>query len=192
MRLLPAVLLAASLALCVACGNPPDKEMNQARGALQAAKAAGAEMYAHDEYEAAVSALRRSEDAVAQRDYRQALNSALDSRERAQNAARQAGDQKALARSQAERELHELETLLDEASARLKAVEAARGRRRKPLPERQAIAAAEASVQKARTAIGQQDYAGAREAMKGAGDRLRVAIRQIEQANQAAPAKRRQ
>jgi len=191
MRLSAAVLLAAALALCVACGTPPDKEMNQARGAIEAAKAAGADTYARDEYEAAVNALKRSEDAVAQRDYRQALSSALDSRERAQNAARQAGDQKALARSQAERELHDLQTVLDQALARAKAAETARARRRKPVPERQAIAAAEASLQEARTAIAQQQYARARDVMKGVGEGLRAAIRQIEQAAQAAAPKRR-
>jgi hypothetical protein len=191
MRPFPAVLLLAGLVACAACGTPPDKEMNQARGAIQAARAAGAATYAADEYNAAVTALKRSEDAVGQRDYRQALNSALDSRERAQNAARQAGDQKAVARSQAERELHDLQTVLSEAAAKAKTAESARPKRRGPLPERKAIAAAEASVQEARAAIGKQDYAGAREAMKGVSEELRAAIRQIGQASAPAAPKRR-
>ena len=76
----------------VACGEPPDKEMHQAQGAIDAARAAGADTYAPDEFKAAVDALARAQDAVAQRDYRLALNNALDSRERAQNAARMGAD----------------------------------------------------------------------------------------------------
>jgi len=57
--------------------------MDQAQGALDAARAAGAERYATAEYQAAATALKNAQDAVAQRDYRLALNHALDSRERA-------------------------------------------------------------------------------------------------------------
>src|SRR6476646_8902770 len=66
----PALLAIASL---VACGEPPDKEMHQAQGAIDAARAAGAETYAPAELKAAVDALTRAQDAVAQRDYRLAL-----------------------------------------------------------------------------------------------------------------------
>src|SRR5436190_8399990 len=86
-----------------ACGDPPDKEMQQAQGAIDAARAAGADQYAHDEFTAAEDALKRSRDAVEQRDYRQALNSALDARERAQTAAKEAVDGKATARVEGEK-----------------------------------------------------------------------------------------
>src|ERR1041384_1104727 len=76
--------------LMAGCGDPPNKEMDQAQGAIDAARAAGADRYAATEYTAATDALKRAQDAVAQRDYRQALNEALDSREHAQNAAREA------------------------------------------------------------------------------------------------------
>ena len=72
----------------MACGGePPDKEMQQAQGAIDAARAAGADQYAHEEFAAAQEALTHANEAVEQRDYRLALNHALDSRERAQNAA---------------------------------------------------------------------------------------------------------
>ena len=93
---LSACLLAA--VLVTACGDPPNKEMDQAQGAIDAARAAGADHYAATEYTAATDALKRSQDAVGQRDYRQALNEALDSREHAQNAAREAADTKAQVR----------------------------------------------------------------------------------------------
>jgi hypothetical protein len=58
MRRTTVVLLLATALACAACTSPPDKEMNQARGALEAARAAGADRYAPDEYKAAVAALR--------------------------------------------------------------------------------------------------------------------------------------
>jgi len=186
------LVLVACAMLLPACTNPPDKEMNQARGAIQAARAAGADQYAPDEYNTAVASLKRSEDAVQQRDYRQALNYALDSREQAENAARTAANQKAAVRSQAERDLHDLQPLLEEAHARLKAVDTPRSRRSRDLQaERQAVDAADASVQKARTAISREDYLGARDAIRGVADQLRATIRQMDAATQTPAARRR-
>src|SRR5436190_23929156 len=97
------VLFALSSFACG--GDPPDKEIQQASNALDAARAAGADRYAVEEYTAAVEALKNARAAVDQRDYRLALNDALDSRERAENAGRLAVDGKAAARSAAERAL---------------------------------------------------------------------------------------
>ena len=192
MRVRTAVVLVACALLHAACTNPPDKEMNQARGAIEAARAAGAEQYAPDEYKAAVASLKHSEDAVQQRDYRQALNDALDSREQAENAARVAANQKAAVRSQTERELHDLQPLVDQAHARLKAAETPRTRRARALQaERQAVAAADASVQKARTAMARQDYIGARDALRGVAEQLQATIRRIEAPAQASAPKHR-
>ena len=191
MRLTTAVLLLACALLHAACTSPPENEMNQARGAIDAARAAGADQYAAEESDAAVSSFKRSEDAVRQRDYRQALNYALDSREQAQNAARSAANQKAAVRSQAERELHDTQLALDAAHARLKAADGPRTRRRTLQAERRTIESADAAVQKARTAMGRQDYLGARDAMRGVGDQLRAAIRAIDASTQAPAAKRR-
>jgi hypothetical protein len=63
-RLLP-ILLAIAAA---ACSEPPQRELNQAQGAIDAARAAGAEQYAKDEYTAATSSLQKAHDAVAKRD----------------------------------------------------------------------------------------------------------------------------
>ena len=81
-------LAVVMLVLSAACAEPPNKEMNQAQGAIDAARAAGADKFAADEFKAAHRRAPRSEDAVVAGDYRQALNHALDSRERAQNAAK--------------------------------------------------------------------------------------------------------
>src|SRR3954471_17913851 len=107
----------------VACGDPPDKEMQQAQGAIDAARAAGADQYAKEEFTAAEDALKRSHDAVAQRDYRQALNTALDARERAQLAAKEAAERKAVARTDAERALADADAALRDARGTLKTAE---------------------------------------------------------------------
>src|SRR5207237_8077226 len=107
--------------------------------ALDAARAAGADRYAKDEYQAALAALKSAQDAVTQRDYRLALNHALDSRERAQAAAKQAADQQAAQRSGAERRLGEVTTMLALANQRLSAAQAAR------VPRRSLVAAAAAT-----------------------------------------------
>src|SRR4029453_19109474 len=69
--------------LSVSCAEPPNKEMNQAQGAIDAARAAGADKFAAAEFAAAQDALKRSEEAVAARDYRQGLTHGPHSRARA-------------------------------------------------------------------------------------------------------------
>jgi hypothetical protein len=155
---LPGRLLLCSILLSAsACAEPPTKEMNQAQGALDAARAAGAADFAPDEFRAAQEALARSHQAVAERDYRQALNFALDARDRAQTAARQAGDEKARARTEADRALRTAEANLQRVRERAAAVQG-----RLPVkasaPIREAMQAAEASLKDARSAFDNSDY----------------------------------
>src|SRR4051812_29062635 len=104
-----------------ACGDPPDKEMQQAQGAIDAARAAGADQYAREEFTAAEDALKRAHDAVDQRDYRQALNNALDARERAQTAAKDTVNNKATARADAEKAIADATAALTESRGKLRA-----------------------------------------------------------------------
>ena len=105
-------LLVVPLASVLGCAAPPQKEMDQAEGAIATARAAGAAQYASEEFSAAETALQRSHAAATERDFRQALNHALDARERAQTAAREAADKKALARGHAERAITAAELAL--------------------------------------------------------------------------------
>ena len=180
-----ATLVLASLA--IACAEPPNKELHQAQGAIEAARAAGAERYATGEFTAAVEALRRADEAVQQRDYRLALNHALDSRERAQNAAREAADAKAAARGHAERMLAEVTTALAAAASRMSAAEAAKVTPKALAEPRAAIAAAQEAVQEAGSALGREDYLEARQALEGRAAAIQQATRQIDQAIAAAP-----
>jgi len=158
--------LLASL-FVVACAEPPRKEMDQAQGALDAARAAGAEQYAAEEYAAAVTALESSHEAVELEDYRSALNYAIDSRERAQNAAKLAAEQRAALQSGAERALTELRLLVERGEERLESSEARRVPRPVVLTVRGELANATNALQEASAAMAQGDYAAVRRRLEG-------------------------
>jgi hypothetical protein len=172
--------------LSAACAEPPNKEINQAQGAIDAARAAGAEKFATAEYTAAVDALKRSEEAVTAGDYRQALSHAIDSRDRAQNAAKMAVEGRVEARGQAERAVAEVATLLNRAQDELKAA----GGRTLQKP-RDTIAAADKSLQEARTALKTENYAGVAAALDGVAATVRAALNEIDAAGSSRPPARR-
>src|SRR5262249_11082054 len=150
--------LAAVASVTTACGEPPDKEIQQAQGAIDTAKAAGADIYATAEFTAAQEALKHANEAVVERDYRLALNHALDARGRPQNAAKEAVDKKATARVDAERAVGAAAIALEDARGRLKAAEAARINPKILADARHTIANFEQPVQKARTALADGDF----------------------------------
>ncbi|MEO5894692.1 MAG: hypothetical protein ABIS06_03220 [Vicinamibacterales bacterium] len=187
MRALPAVLLPLLL-FVAACSEPPQKEIDRAQGGIDAARAAGAELYATEAFGAATAALQQSHDAVAQRDYRLALTRALDANDRAQEAARGAADGKAHARSEAER-------AINLAAAALLRLRATLGRESANLAAKDSAAAAatvhdaEAALQKARAALSVGDYITAREAVKGVDVTLNAQIQAVDAAAAARPAR---
>lgn len=156
--------------------------MNQAQGAIDAARAAGADRYAPQEYDAAVKALKSAQDAVSARDYRLALNYALESRDRAQSAAKEAASQQVTLRSSAERRLAELTAMLDRAKQRLAAAQGARVPRPLLAAPRAAIAEAEALLQKAGTGIQQGDYQSSQDWLSESATKLEKAIAEIDTA----------
>jgi flagellar hook-basal body complex protein FliE len=166
--------------LVTACGDPPNKEMDQAQGAIDAARAVGADRYATTEYTAATDALKRAQDAVAQRDFRQALNEALDSREHAQNAAREAADARAQLRGEVERDMAQIAALIAEANTRLAAATRSRTPRRVLDGPRTDLAAVDQSVQKAGAAMRADDYLAARTALQGVKERIEQALRALD------------
>jgi hypothetical protein len=168
--------------LSAGCAEPPHKEMNQAQGAIDAARAAGADRFAAAEFTAAQDALKRSEEAAASGDYRQALNHALDSRERAQAAAKAAVEGRADARGQAERAIAEVATLLSRSLSQLKDADVAKLNARELKGPRSAVAAAEITLQKARAALKAEDYPAVTTALNGAAAELQAALTQIDAA----------
>jgi hypothetical protein len=173
------------------CAEPPHKEMNQAQGAIDAARAAGADKFAATEFTAAVDALKRSEQAATDGDYRQALSHAMDSRERAQNAAKMAVDGRADARGQAERAISEVATLLSRAQTELKNPELARLNAKVLRTSRTTVTAAEKMLQDARAALKTEDYAAVTKALNGAASELQAALTAIDAATSPRPAVRK-
>lgn len=172
---LRSALLIVFCALAAGCSEPPTREMDLARGAIDAARAAGAETYAAEEYKAAVEALARAEEAVAQRDYRLALNHALDSRERAQNAAKLAADGRANARSEAEGLLADVTSAVALATVRLQSLEASKTPKEALAPLQKAVADAQAAVTDAGKALATQDYLAASARLRGVAETVRAA-----------------
>ncbi|MEO7191049.1 MAG: hypothetical protein ABI051_08330 [Vicinamibacterales bacterium] len=148
--------LAAVLAATVAC-SAPDKELHQAEGAIAAARAADAAVYAPEELKAAESALQKYDGSVAQRDYRLALRLALEARDTAYEAARRAADERAIARGQAERLMSDLTSLIDQAAER----QTGPGAIKSPATLtrlRAASSSATTHLQEARTLLQQQNF----------------------------------
>ena len=166
--------------LSAGCAEPPNKEINQAQGAIDTARAAGADRFAAAEFSAATDALKRSEEAVAARDYRLALNHAIDSRERAQSAAKMAVEGRADARGQAERAITEVATLISRAQAQLKDPDIARLNGRTLREPRATVAAAEKMLQEARSALAAENYATVTKALNGAAADLQAALTEID------------
>jgi hypothetical protein len=156
-----AVAAAAILALSLACSAPPDKERHQAEGAIAAARAADAGRYAPRALEMAESALAGYDAAVGQRDYREALRLALEARDTAFQAARDASDEKAAVRSQAEQLMAEGTTLVAALDARPTPRSSARPTPGAEVPATSASADARVALQEARTKLDEADYRGA-------------------------------
>lgn len=164
------LILTTSLIACG--GEPPEKEMQQAEAAIAAARAAGADTYAVDEFNAAQTALAHGREAVTARDYRLALNHALDSRERALNAATAASAAMAASRAAADTAIGTATTALAAAKARIDAADNVRAPGQNLETLRAALADADVQLQKARTSWQAKDFPAATTAATDASARL--------------------
>ena len=176
-------LLALLVLFTTACGgDPPEREMQQAQDAIDAALAAGAEVYAAEELAAAEAALTRAGAAVVARDYRLALNDALDSRQRAQNAAKLAADGMAAARVEADRSITGAARGVEAMRTRLKSPDVPRLPARTVAAVRTSVADADTGVQEARAALDRGDYKDAQALAAAASAMLSAASRELEAA----------
>ena len=171
MRRLAALLF--MLLLTAGCSEPPNKEINRAQGAIDAARSAGADQYAPEAFTAATSSLQQAHEAVDQRDYRLALSRAVDAYERAQDAAKQAADGKAKARSDAE-------MIVSTTNAAALALEAAHLPPRDLAEPRRTARDAAGSLQKARADLKTGAYLDAIASVKGLEPRIRRQIQLID------------
>jgi hypothetical protein len=187
MRRLGLVLLL--VAVSAACGSPPEKEYHQAVGAIEAARAAGAALYAPDELAAAETSLTQYDQAVAQRDFRQALSHALSSRESATAAAAKAAGEKARMRGETERLFPVIQAELSR--ARAAAAPAARPQPQTARMLRTLIADTEKALQEARAALERDEVKKARELVDGLETRLAQALAPLGNAGDAPGSRRR-
>ena len=124
---------------------------------------------------------------------RKEMEEALEATERARNAAKTAGEQRAAIRSKAERTVSDIALAVDRLRAAIAAAETARS----PRPTRQAmsdarraIVVANVALQEAREALGTRDYAGVGAACAGVIEQLNAAIAALAKPAPPAPLRR--
>jgi hypothetical protein len=183
-----AVLLALLLS---GCSEPPQKELDQAQAAIDSAKTAGADTYAADEYNAALTALQKSHAAVDQRDYREALNYAIDARQRATGAAKQAGIAKGHTQAAAEKLVTECSTRVSQLDTDIKVAEGARVAPRDLRSARTTLADAQKALQETRIAMETGKYAEVASALTEVRRKLDAAIAAVDALRQRPPRRRR-
>jgi len=174
--------ITCAVALTVACSAPPQKEIDRAQQAVDAARAAGAEQFAPESFAEATTALHQSHEAVNQRDYRLALSRAVDASDRAQEAARAAADNKARTRSQSEAAVSAVNASVNHLHARLKVAEEVRVPSRELAPARATIKQAESALQKARALLAAENYATATQTVSALDAQIRSETRVLEAA----------
>jgi hypothetical protein len=170
------LLVIVVLLLTAGCSEPPQKEIDQAQAAVDAARTAGADRYATADFTAAVSSLDKAREAVEQRDYRQALNYALDSRQRAVDAGRQAVDGQARARKAADAAYTEAATRANALQAALRTAETNKTPAKLLKPGQTALRTARADLQKASAAISAGNYEDATKLLTEVREKLDAAI----------------
>ncbi len=180
-------LFVPMLLFAVACSTPPLKEIDLAQGAIDAARAAGAEQYATAEFSEATTALQQAHEAVAQRDYRLALTRALDAHDRAQTAAAAAADGKAKARSETDAAIARAALAVEQLHTRIKVAETAKLPKKELDAARRAASDADGVLQKARAAVIDGDYAAARAAVAGLPEQIKGTIATLEAASTKKP-----
>jgi hypothetical protein len=172
------------LLMAAGCSEPPNKEIDQAQSTLDIARTAGADKYATDEYNAAASALQKARAAVDQRDYRQALNYAIDSRQRSLDAIAQAADGKARAQRAADDLITFVSKRALEVQGRLKTAEAAKVAAKDLRDLRAAVTEAQTGLQEARALISGGNYEKATTALVSVREKLDAAVRTTENLQQ--------
>ncbi|MFT5365325.1 MAG: hypothetical protein ACI8V2_000262 [Candidatus Latescibacterota bacterium] len=112
--------LILGLTLVVAgCAKPPTQELDAAKSALEAAKAAEAEIYAPDTYRSATNAMNDANAKVEQKDYEGAKTSAVQAKEFADRAKSEADTNKRQTRDEAQAIINRVASGLSDAQTSL-------------------------------------------------------------------------
>lgn len=180
------LLIGVLLLVAAGCSEPPQKEIDQAQSAIDAARAAGADKESVDkdaaaEYADAVTTLQKAHASVDQRDYRQALSYALDARQRAVEATRLVADARSHAKAAAEAVYKEDSDRAARLDALLHAADEARMPPHELRDPRATLDAARSSLQEARMLLDKGNSAEAAAALSGVREKLDVAVKTMEQ-----------
>jgi hypothetical protein len=124
--------------------------------------------------------LQKARAAVDQRDYRQALNYAIDSRQRSQDAIIQAADGKARAQRAADDLIGFVSKRALEVQARLRAAEASRVPAKDLRDLRAVVSEAQTGLQEARAEIGGGNYEKATASLVAVREKLDAAVRTMD------------
>ena len=180
------------IALLIAgCSEPPQKEIDQAQAAVDAAQTAGADGYAADEFAAATTSLKKAHDAVDQRDYRSALSYAIDARQRAVEAAKQATAGKARAKRAADQLVTDSSARIRQLDTDIRIAEGARIPSRDLRSPKTTLGDAQSALQEARRSIDAGNYAEAVTALTEVRRKVDGAIAAVDALRQRPPRRRR-
>ena len=188
MRVIPLGLLLLALA---ACSEPPQKEIDEARSAIEAAQAAGAQTYAAEEYAGAQATLDKARASVEQRDYRQALSYAIDARQRAIEASRLVPEARARAKAAAEADVKKTADSVTHLESVLRAAKDAGTPAQELRPARETLEAAQRVLQEARTTLDARKYAEAGALVRGVRENVDTAAKAVASIPQHPKGKRR-
>jgi predicted S18 family serine protease len=177
--------------LLAGCSEPPQKEIDQAQAAIDAATTAGADRYAADEFTAATTSLQKAHDSVDQRDYRSALSYAIDARQRAAEATKQAATGKALAKRTADQLVTDCSARISQLDTDIKVAQGARIPARDLRSPRTTLADAQSALQEARSSIDAGNYAEVTTALTEVRRKLNGAIAAVDALRQRPPHRRR-
>jgi hypothetical protein len=150
--------------------------MDLARQALISARVSQAERYAPEELTAGQEALDKSSAAVAARDFKLALNYALDSRYRAQAAARLAEDRRQTLLTRIEDTLTNAAALVASGRTAVTAAGAVRATRRTAAKASAALEMIEKDLRKAREQVEADDLGAADRLVQEAEQRIAEAL----------------
>lgn len=189
-RRAPWIVVVTALVLS-GCSEPPRKEIDQAQAAIDGAKSVGADAYAADDYNAAVTALQKSRDSVSQRDYREALSYAIDARQRAGDAAKQTWAAKTRTKVAADRLVTDCSVRVSQLDTDIRVAVGARVPPRDLRTARTTLADAENALQETRRSMNAGNYTEVVTSLTEVRRKLDGAITAVDALRQRPPKRRR-
>jgi Domain of unknown function (DUF4398) len=184
-------LLGLLVAALAGCSEPPQKEIDEAMSAIDAARAAGAQQYAADEFAGATATLDKARVAVEQRDYRQALSYAIDARQRAIEASQVVPNARARASAAASEQLKRTADSVTHLESVLRAAQDAGVPAQELRASRETLEAARAVLQETRTTMDARKYAEANALLRGVRENVDLTVKAVESIPQYAKGKRK-